>query len=186
MDKIIFERIKARTTIDNNGCWIWLGAKNRAGYGNIFAHGKYLNSHRAMLIAIHGEIADGLLVCHACDNPSCVNPDHLFLGTQRDNMQDKKTKGRAVSGPASKSEWWTAERKKQRSEQARIYEAEKHASKASKAGVPTDWKYCPSCGSWFSRDQFYKNKARDDGLKPHCKPCSVRKDIARRKSQVTI
>jgi hypothetical protein len=77
-------------------CWNWTGLHNNKGYGVINRH----HSHRMTVASrvsweIHrGPIPDGLFVCHHCDNPLCVNPEHLFLGTQTDNMQDCKRKGR--------------------------------------------------------------------------------------------
>lgn len=77
-------------------CWIWTASKDRDGYGYFQVNGKACKAHRVSYAFSHGEIPHGMLVCHRCDNPSCVNPDHLFLGTSRDNMQDKVTKGRMV------------------------------------------------------------------------------------------
>lgn len=76
-----------------NDCWMWLGHIDRYGYGKFW---NFL-SHRFSWIDTFGNIPDGLYVCHKCDNPSCVNPRHLFLGTQLDNMQDMVKKGRIHS-----------------------------------------------------------------------------------------
>jgi hypothetical protein len=78
-------------------CWQWTANKNNKGYGMIYweKHMKKMLAHRAMWEMTNGEIPAGLHVLHRCDNPSCVNPDHLFLGTHRENMQDKLAKGRA-------------------------------------------------------------------------------------------
>lgn len=182
MDTLLIEKLKSRTQTNQKGCWEWLGAKNSAGYGNTYLRGKYVNAHKAMWIALHGSPATGEFVLHRCDNPCCVNPSHLFLGSQNDNMQDKSQKGRAIAGPCSNPSWWTDERRKERAEQTRERMRVEHALRADEACVPREWKFCPSCRSWFPRDQFYKNSARPDGLKPHCKRCSVAFDVARRKS----
>ncbi len=78
----------------NSGCWLWLNRVNGAGYGDIGA-GK--SAHRASYSAFVGPIPAGIHVLHKCDQPSCVNPDHLFLGTQQDNMDDRSRKGRTHS-----------------------------------------------------------------------------------------
>ncbi len=76
------------------GCWLWKGGTDRAGYGAYKWAGKKMGAHRASYYIHFETIADGMMVCHRCDNPLCVNPDHLFLGTNQDNMQDMVSKGR--------------------------------------------------------------------------------------------
>lgn len=78
----------------NSGCWLWLGTTARGGYGRITLGRRSANAHRASWLAYHGAIPPSLHVLHRCDVRSCVNPDHLFLGTNRDNIADKVAKGR--------------------------------------------------------------------------------------------
>lgn len=79
------------------GCWKWSGAKIK-GYGRLFVAGKHKYAHRLSWEIHFGPIPNGMMVCHRCDNPECSNPDHLFLGTAADNMQDKMKKGRWKGG----------------------------------------------------------------------------------------
>jgi hypothetical protein len=80
-----------------SGCWVWTGARKSGGYGH-FHHRDHglIKAHRASWIVTNGEIPAGLIVCHKCDNPPCVNPSHLFLGTKKDNTRDMMAKGRAM------------------------------------------------------------------------------------------
>ena len=77
----------------NGRCWEWLGYISSWGYGQIKINGKMQKAHRASF-AFENKIPNGMLVLHKCDNPKCVRPSHLFLGTNRDNMRDMISKGR--------------------------------------------------------------------------------------------
>ena len=79
-------------------CWLWTGPMNGDGYGKVCYNYKRLSAHRLSYILTHGQIQDSLSVCHTCDTPLCFNPDHLFLGTQKDNMRDCASKGRNARG----------------------------------------------------------------------------------------
>ena len=80
-------------------CWNWLGNR-RSGYGRFGIQGKSMGAYRASWLIHRGAIPEGMLVMHRCDNPRCVNPDHLQLGTHADNMADCRAKGRAgATGP---------------------------------------------------------------------------------------
>lgn len=78
----------------NTGCWLWIGTVVPKGYGQITHDKKTWLAHRLSWTLHNGEIPDGKLACHKCDTPSCVNPDHLFLGDYRDNINDCLDKGR--------------------------------------------------------------------------------------------
>ena len=77
-------------------CWEWTGAHNELGYGTMRVSRRVMKAHRISWMLSNGEIPDKLHVCHSCDNRGCVRPDHLFLGTHTDNMQDRGSKGRTI------------------------------------------------------------------------------------------
>ena len=79
---------------NKNSCWNWLGAKNPKGYGLLGIQYPERRSHRFSWYLHNGKIPKKLFVLHSCDNPSCVNPNHLFLGTAQDNTNDMIKKGR--------------------------------------------------------------------------------------------
>ena len=86
---------------DENECWTWTGTKRR-GYGQIWIDGKLIFSHRYSYVkhnpyGLSFDDIEGCVVCHACDNPACVNPAHLFVGTTQDNIIDRDVKGRQVT-----------------------------------------------------------------------------------------
>lgn len=86
----------SRHSPGSNGCWIWKGAPAKSGYGVMYHKdmGGSMLAHRASYTLHKGPIPEGMLVCHTCDVRTCVNPAHLFLGTHKDNTQDKIAKGR--------------------------------------------------------------------------------------------
>jgi hypothetical protein len=89
------EKIRLNET---TGCWEWTGKQDRYGYGKIKINAKWTLAHRVAYEMLAGPIPEGLCCLHRCDNPRCVNLDHLFLGTHLDNMKDCTLKGRRPSG----------------------------------------------------------------------------------------
>lgn len=77
------------------GCWLWTGSVNPDGYGNFSYKGWSQKAHRIAYELFVGAVPDGLFVCHRCDVPGCVNPNHLFIGTNKDNVHDMLAKGRS-------------------------------------------------------------------------------------------
>jgi hypothetical protein len=103
------ERIEQKAyPITETGCWIWMGGCSVRGYGQIESYGKKHLSHRVSYSLFKGPVEKKQVVCHRCDMVSCVNPDHLFVGTQKDNLQDMARKGRSTAGhknPRAKLSW---------------------------------------------------------------------------------
>lgn len=98
-DSSIYSKLVKRIKVDLiSGCWEWIGSKNVYGYGVLWYNkwGKRTLVHRVIYSIFIGVIPNGMFVCHKCDNRSCVNPEHLFIGTAKDNTQDCIRKGRFV------------------------------------------------------------------------------------------
>lgn len=94
----IYERFEKKVSVAENGCWLWTGSVNHAGYGGMGTCGtKTARAHRVSYELHVGPIPDGMCVCHRCDTPACVRPGHLFLGTHQENMHDMVVKGRKAS-----------------------------------------------------------------------------------------
>lgn len=90
------ERLRAKIDVrGTDECWPWTGAIGKSGYGQFWLDGKQINASRAAYLLLKGPIPDGHVVCHSCDLPICCNPSHLWADTQRANVRDCNTKGRA-------------------------------------------------------------------------------------------
>lgn len=97
----IARRIERNAQPAASGCVLWVGAwRNRGGYGALRFGDRIYLAHRAAYEVKHGPIPAGLCVMHSCDNPLCVNVDHLSLGTRAENSRDRDRKGRTARGPA--------------------------------------------------------------------------------------
>lgn len=149
----IAERLWSQIERTEN-CWLWHGPV-RGRYGHIYANGKNRAAHRIAYGLTFGPIPDGLLVLHHCDNPVCVRPDHLFLGTARDNTLDMYAKGRAWVGDRH----WT----RRFPEQAREICAAMRARKATKPLRSS----CRGRGHEFTPE----NTLIEANGKRHCRAC---------------
>lgn len=99
----ISKEVREKSEENQNGCWVWMGSKNKQGYGSMRIGRETILAHRASWEMHNGPIPEGYgyhgtVVMHKCDNPSCINPNHLMIGTQSDNMKDMSKKGRNVKG----------------------------------------------------------------------------------------
>lgn len=93
------ERFHSYYTInENTGCWVWDKCSSESEYGRFHAYGKCFPAHRFSYELHVGKIPKGLVACHKCDNPPCVNPNHIFIGTHLDNTIDMHRKGRGRYG----------------------------------------------------------------------------------------
>jgi len=86
-----------------DSCWLWVASKNANGYGVFWVSKKNVYAHRYCWTTFNGEIPKGKVICHSCDTPSCVNPDHLFISTQKGNLEDMVLKNRSAKGEKHRS-----------------------------------------------------------------------------------
>lgn len=101
-DRMLFDRLRQWVEVDAAGCWIWTGSvmsqpRETGNHGATTVDGEAMGVHRAMWIALYGELPEDICVCHTCDKPPCIHPFHLWPGTHADNMRDCMLKGRRLS-----------------------------------------------------------------------------------------
>lgn len=94
----VLDYIKYNTVVNDSGCWLFTGTKAGKGYGAVSVNGTMQYTHRVYFFAHTGMWPGRLQVCHTCDTPNCVNPSHLFLGTNVDNVRDRVNKNRCSRG----------------------------------------------------------------------------------------
>lgn len=85
-------------TVATTGCWLWNGSPDSDGYGRLRVNGETMRVHRLSYALHNGDLPSNMAVCHSCDTPLCVNPDHLWLGSNEDNIADRTQKRRSAAG----------------------------------------------------------------------------------------
>lgn len=87
-------RLLSKCEVAESGCWVWMGSRNTLGYANTVLKNQRWMAHRLAWVLAKGRIPTGKFICHKCDNPSCINPEHLFVGDHTENQRDMVAKGR--------------------------------------------------------------------------------------------
>lgn len=98
-----WDRVSSQMRLGENGCHEFTGNRDENGYGRIRRGDRLVRLHRAKWELCYGEIPPGMCVCHKCDNPPCINQNHLSLGSHQDNMKDRSAKGRCASATGSQN-----------------------------------------------------------------------------------
>ena len=186
----IHSKIVNRTKLNSlTGCLEWAKGKHGYGYGLLCAFGEVL-AHRVSFILYKGPIPEGAFICHKCDNPCCVNPDHLFLGTPKDNTMDMHSKGRDRNQNVFKSHckrgheftkdntYFNNGKRAcktcilKRDEDKRLLRREKEGFKASNKSKT----HCIN-GHAFTKENTYIRKRNGDGR--ICKTCCIKRSLER-------
>lgn len=180
----------------NGGCSLWSGTQTADGYGALHVGAKTVRVHRLVWQLTFGPIPRGMCVCHRCDTPACVNPGHLFLGTQRENMQDAKSKGRSRAPPVRRGSEHPAARLLESDVQEILRglgEGIGHAALAARFSVSNSlisqisrgqiWAHVPGSGTRFQRKrpkarthcrrghEFTPETTRQEGAGRRCLIC---------------
>lgn len=141
-----WRRVLARSEREGD-CLVWQGVRLRGRHGlvGVKRNGKWrtLYTHRVAWEATYGPVPEGMVVCHRCDNPPCVNPEHLFVGTQRDNLNDMRAKGRH-----NPDDIWVANRKKTHCKRGHEFTPENTRLRQTAEGVS---RVCRACCTLESR-----------------------------------
>lgn len=96
--EVVKKRLLSKVKVDDNGCWIWQGELHN-DYGRFYYQDKKWRAHRVSYEVFKESIPEGLFVCHSCDVRACINPEHLWVGTHQENMEDAFRKGRIFKRP---------------------------------------------------------------------------------------
>lgn len=163
IDEVLRARFLASFAVcTGEGCWLWMGDVNKGGYGvvSVKGHGRRTRmfAHRVSWQIHHGKsIPDGLFCCHTCDTPGCVRPDHLFLGTPKENSHDSIRKGRWVNPPKMVNEEnWNAKLTAAKVREIRLAPGQ-HKEVAAKFGIS------PSQASVIRHRKFWRDLPEEPG-----------------------
>ena len=122
MNNELKDKLATRLKVDlDTSCWNWQMATSNLGYARVSVDGEVVYGHRLMYKLTREPIPKGMVVMHICDNPRCMNPDHLLLGTQQDNLKDMKDKGRGSFGRTKKNVGLETAREIRRKHEPYIY-----------------------------------------------------------------